>query len=137
MIVLIDTDVLIDVALDRRPFSEPAGRLLDALQERRAEGYVAWHSVSNFYYMVSPRNGSPGAKDFIRDLLRFVDVSPTGTRDVVYAIGLRMADFEDALQCAAAVACEADVIATRNFRDYRNSPVPARKPQAVLTTIRR
>jgi predicted nucleic acid-binding protein len=40
MIVLIDTDVLIDVALDRRPFSEPAGRLLDALQERRAEGRV-------------------------------------------------------------------------------------------------
>lgn len=48
MIVLIDTDVLIDVALDRRPFSDPAGRLLDALQERRGEGYVAWHSISNF-----------------------------------------------------------------------------------------
>jgi predicted nucleic acid-binding protein len=103
MIVLIDTDVLIDVALDRRPFSDPAGRLLDALQERRGEGYVAWHSISNFYYMVAPKKGSPGAKDFIRDLLRFVNVSPAGTRDVLYAIRLPMADFEDALQCAAAV----------------------------------
>lgn len=135
MIVLIDTDVLIDVALDRRPFSVPAGSLLDALQKRRGEAYVAWHSISNFYYMVAPRKGAPGAKDFIRDLLRFVNVSIAGTKDVLYAIHLAMADFEDALQCAAAVACQAEVIATRNFRDYRNSPVPARSPQAVLTAL--
>lgn len=135
MIVLVDTDVLIDVGLDRRPFSDSAGRLLDALQKRRGEGYVAWHSISNFYYMVAPKKGTPGAKDFIRDLLRFVNVSPTGTKDVLYAIRLAMADFEDALQCAAAVACQADVIATRNFRDYRNSPVPARGPQAVLNAL--
>jgi hypothetical protein len=33
------------------------------LQERRGEAYVAWHSISNFYYhMVSPKKGSPGAK---------------------------------------------------------------------------
>jgi predicted nucleic acid-binding protein len=135
VIVLIDTDVLIDVALDRRPFAGPAGDLLDALQERRAEAYVAWHSLSNFYYMVAPKTGSPRAKAFIGDLLRFVDVSPTETKDVLYAIGLPMADFEDALQCAAAVSCEADVIATRNVRDYRNSPVPARNPQGVLKAL--
>jgi predicted nucleic acid-binding protein len=129
MIVLIDTDVLIDVALDCRPFSDPAGRLLDALQERRGEGYVAWRSISNFYYMVAPKKGSPRAKDFIRDLLRFVGVSPAGTRDVLYAIHLPMADFEDALQCDAAVPCHADVTATRNFRDYRQSPVPSETPR--------
>jgi predicted nucleic acid-binding protein len=135
MIVLVDTDVLIDVALDRRPFSRPAGHLLDALERRQGEGYVAWHSISNFCYMVAPKKGTPGAKEFIRDLLRFVEVSPTGTKDVLYAIHLAMADFEDALQCAAAIACQADVIATRNFRDYRNSPVPARSPQAVLRAL--
>jgi hypothetical protein len=62
MIVLIDTDVLIDVALDRRPFAGPAGQLLDALQERRTDAYVAWHSLSNFYYMVAPKKGPPGGK---------------------------------------------------------------------------
>ena len=76
MTVLVDTDVLIDVALDRRPFSELAGNLLDALQKKPGEGYVAWHSISNFHYMVAPKKGNPGAKDFIRELLRFVNVSP-------------------------------------------------------------
>ena len=135
MIVLIDTDVLIDVALDRQPFSNPAASLLDALQKGPSEAYVAWHSISNFYYMVAPKKGSPESKDFIRDLLRFVNVSLTGTREVHYALRLAMTDFEDALQAAAAVACQADVIATRNFRDYRKSPVPARSPQSVLAAL--
>jgi hypothetical protein len=47
-----------------------------------------------------------------------------------------MADFEDALQCAA-VSCHADVIATRNFCDYRKSPLLARNPQVVLKALRR
>jgi hypothetical protein len=79
---------------------------LDALEQKRGEGYVAWHSISNFYHMVAPKKGNPGARDFVRDLLRFVGVSSTGTKDVLYAIHLPMADFEDALQCAAAIACQ-------------------------------
>ena len=43
-----------------------------------------------------------------------------------------MADFEVALQAAAAVACGADLIATRNLRDFARSPVPARSPTAIL-----
>ena len=41
-------------------------------------------------------------------------------------------DFEDALQVAAAEACGADVIATRNVRDYAKSPVRAATPKALL-----
>jgi hypothetical protein len=48
-----------------RWIAAPFQILLDALQERRGEGYVAWHSIFNFYYMVAPKKGSPGAKDFI------------------------------------------------------------------------
>ena len=51
MNVLIDADVLIDLALGRRPHDEPAARLVDALERRRASGFLAWHSASNFYYL--------------------------------------------------------------------------------------
>ena len=101
---------------------------LDALEERRADAYVAWHSLFNFYYMGAQKRVSPGAKDFIGDLLRFVEVSPTRTRDVLYAIGLAMADSEDALQCAAAVSCDADAIATR--KRTRLSPFASSRPQS-------
>ena len=36
-----------------------------------------------------------------------------------------MRDFEDAMQVAAARACGASHIVTRNARDYARSPIPA------------
>jgi len=43
-----------------------------------------------------------------------------------------MPDFEDALQAAAALACGAQLIVTRNERDFKGSPVAALNPEAFL-----
>lgn len=135
MIVLLDTDILIDLALDRQPFAEPAGVLLDFLEQRPGRAFVAWHTLSNFYYLVAPTRGKQGTKDFLLDLTRFVRVAETTTESFVYASKLDLPDFEDALQVSAAVACQAGVIATRNLRDYARSPVRAAEPQALLEDL--
>jgi hypothetical protein len=44
-----------------------------------------------------------------------------------------MRDFEDAMQVVAAEACGADVIATRNIRDYARSPLRAATPKALMS----
>ena len=62
-------------------------------------------------------------------------VAPTSTASAAYAAGLPMRDFEDALQVAAAVACGADTIATRNLRDYAKSPVKADTPANLLKRL--
>ena len=91
MKILVDTDVLVDLALDRRPHGAPAGELLDLLEEKRGIGFIAWHSASN--------------------------------------------DFEDAMQVAAALACGAEVIATRNVRDYAGAPVRAATPASLVKLL--
>lgn len=135
MILLVDTDILIDFALDRRPHAAGAGELLDALERRQATGFIAWHSVANFHYLVVSKQGASVTKAFLLDLLRFVQVAPTSTDSVRYAAGLPMRDFEDALQVAAAVACGASAIATRNVRDYARSPVRAMTSTALLKEL--
>jgi predicted nucleic acid-binding protein len=134
-VILLDTDVLIDVALDRHPFSVAAGELLTLLERRPRRAFVAWHSLSNFYYLVSPTRGGDDARDFLLDLTRFVSVAPTGTEDFQYAALLPLEDFEDALQVAAARACGASFIATRNVKDFRNSPIAAKTPQELTTEL--
>ena len=98
--MLIDTDVLIDVALHRRPHSDSASELLDRLEQGIGSAWVAWHSLSNLYYIVAPVVGKESARDFIIELTRFMDVAETGTKDIRYAAELDMADFEDAMQVA-------------------------------------
>ena len=133
--ILFDTDILIDIALDRQPHSELATDLLRRI-ERGSEGAsIAWHSVSNLYYIVSRALGDSAARDSIEELIRTVSVAATKTEDVHFAMGLPMSDFEDALQVAAARACEARFIVTRNLRDYANSPVPALHPRDALAEL--
>ena len=133
--MLLDTDVLIDVALDRRPFSGPASELLDRIERGPDNAFIAWHTVSNFYYLVASSRGGAGARDFIVELTRFVAVATTGTAALHYAAALPMADFEDAMQVAAAQACGARYIVTRNTRDYRRSPIRAVTPQDALDEL--
>ena len=133
--MLLDTDVLIDVALERRPHSELASEILDRLEYGRQNAFIAWHTVSNFYYLVAPSRGGMSARDFIVELTRFVAVASTGTEAVRYAVSLPMTDFEDAMQVAAARACDAQYIVTRNVKDFARSPIPAISPREALSRL--
>ena len=133
--ILLDTDVLIDVALDRAPHVDAAAELLDYLEHAPRRVFVAWHTLSNFYYLVRPVRGGAAAKDFIEGLTDFVTVAPTDTESLRYATSLPMRDFEDAMQVAAASACGANIIATRNLKDYANSPIRAASPRELLEEI--
>ncbi len=133
--ILIDTDVLVDLALDRDPHAGPAAELLDYLEIRQRRAFVAWHSLSNFYYLVSPARGPQSTREFLVGLTRFLTVAPSDTDALRFAAQLPMKDFEDALQVAAASACGASFIATRNTSDYRRSPIPALSPTDVLEEL--
>jgi predicted nucleic acid-binding protein len=67
--------------------------------------------------------------------MRFVQIVPTSNPEVFSAANLPMKDFEDALQCAAAFACGADVIVTRNIEDYQLSPIKVTTPTQFLNEI--
>ena len=135
MNVLIDTDILLDVALNRTPFSEYSSLVLDASEQKIFQGFIAWHTVSNFYYLFSSSSGSKKTKDFISDILKFIEVSPTSTKDVIYATELNITDFEDALQIAAAKACNAEMLITRNIKHYKKSPIPSFTPKSFLKKL--
>ena len=133
--ILLDTDILIDVALDRRPHSEPSCQLLERIERSIETASIAWHTISNLYYIVRPAHGDIMTREFIHDLTEFVQVVATDTESIRYAIQLPMTDFEDAMQVAAARACNARYIVTRNIKDYERSPVTAVTPHESLQRL--
>ena len=135
MRVLVDTDVLIDLALDRQPHAGAAAELLELLEGRRADGFMAWHSASNFDYLVAPSRGKQEAREFLVDLASVLEIARTTTDSLRVAGRLPLKDFEDAMQVAAALACGADVITTRNVRDYAKAPIEAVTPAELVRRL--
>jgi predicted nucleic acid-binding protein len=135
MIVLFDTDVLLDVALKRQPHSRYSGAAIDLVDAGLIKGFLAWHSASNFFYVSRPKLGRGGVLDFLRHLMLFLEIVPVDSADLQYALRLGLKDFEDSMQVAATTACHAECIVTRNHRDYRDSPIPTIPPAELLVKL--
>lgn len=129
MRILLDTDVLLDVALAREPHVTASAGVLE-WAEAGGEAAVAWHTLTNCAYLLK------GGASFLRKLLEFVEVAQVGDREARQALQLQMPDIEDAFQAAAAVAWSADFIVTRNLPDYKRSPVPALSPKDFLGRLK-
>jgi predicted nucleic acid-binding protein len=134
-VILLDTNVLIDVALDRAPHADGSSALLELLERRGRMAFVSWHTLSNLYYVARPRRGGAEATAFLNRLTRFAQVAPGDTETFRFATSLDMPDLEDAMQVAAAWSCGARFIATRNPKDFRKSPIPARTPEQLLKEL--
>ena len=109
--------------------------MLNYLEAHPNTGFIAWHSISNVFYIFAKATTQEEAKNFILELCQFIQIVPTSNADVWAAANLPMKDFEDALQCTAALACEADVIVTRNLEDYQQAPIHAMTPTQVLNAL--
>jgi hypothetical protein len=133
MRVFVDCDVLIDVGLGREPFCQASGALLNYLEHNNNNnGFIAWHSVANFFYLTAKGNNKQQSRNFIAELCAFVKIVPVSNQDLMIALDLPLTDFEDAMQCASAMACHADVIISRNIKDYQNSPIKTMTPEQFL-----
>ena len=130
MRLLLDINILLDVAFWRP--GEPASSRVIASCGREHEAWLAWHSLATLNYLIEREHSAPIARDFLRSLLGWADVAVAQHADALQALDWPMPDYEDALQAAAAAACGAQVILTRNVRDFKGSPVPAMTPEAFI-----
>ena len=130
MKILIDTDVLLDVALNRKQWVKQSADVL-RWAESGGKAAIAWHTISNCAYLLEG-----DGREFLTQLLSIVDVVETGKPEALDALELPLNDLEDALQVSAAKSWSAHVIVTRNARDYKGSPIKALSPGEFSTSIK-
>ena len=135
MRALVDTNVFLDVLLARKGLAAESQHVLDWFESRPGDGWIAWHTLDNLYYVGWKTCGRGQALAAIDEIMGVFEVSPTASAEAHRARGLGMADFEDALQASAAMAARASYIVTRNTRDFRKSPVKAITPNEFLAAV--
>lgn len=123
MRLFIDTDVLLDVLLERVGHFEESARILDWAETHPGQCAVSWHGLANIHYL-----SKDGAWGFLEELTDFCVVPAAGTLEMKRALGLGFKDLEDAMQASSALLFGAQMIVTRNVSDYRHSPIKAVLP---------
>jgi predicted nucleic acid-binding protein len=136
MRALLDTDVILDFLLERKPFSEAASDLLEHNANGIFDAYISGITPINVFYLGRKVVGAPKIRQGIADLLRLVRISSVTLESLEKALDLPFADYEDAVQYCCATAEGLEAIVTRNVTDYKNSTLPVFTPAEFLSHIK-
>jgi len=134
--LFIDTDVIIDFLIDRKPHSREAAIIFTLIEQKKLKGYVSSLTFSNLYYVlkkVESHNKVISKLDSISKMLTILKVDQQTIKD---AIASGFSDFEDSIQYNCALDYKKiDVLITRNTKDYKNSEIPVMTPADYLKTV--
>lgn len=135
MRALLDTDVLLDLFLDREPFAETAAALWEANERGDFEGYISAITPINLFYITRKLKDLATARQAVVELVATLRVCPVDQETLQSALSLSLEDYEDAVQHASAAANQIDVIVTRNLEDYVGATLPVYSPKDFLKRL--
>jgi predicted nucleic acid-binding protein len=133
--ILFDTNVILDVLLDRQPHATAATALWAAVEQIGAAGIVAAHALTTIHYLVGKDRDTRVATRSVGTILKTFDVARVDGAVLRAALDLGWKDYEDAVTAAAAAAAKCDLLATRDPRGFGTSPVPVLDPASALAAI--
>jgi predicted nucleic acid-binding protein len=133
--ILLDTNVVLDVLLDRRPHAEASAAVWAAVEKGAAEGMLAAHAVTTIHYLVRKEQGNAKAKRIVSAILRVFKIAAVDGAVIQEALQLPFSDFEDAVTAAAASLAGCDYLVTRDPKGFRESPLQAVAPEAVTPLL--
>ncbi len=132
MRALLDTNVILDVLLDRKPHAAASEAIWAAIETGAGKGFLAAHAITTIYYLVQKQLGSAQARQILRALLQVFTVAAVDERVLKNALNLDCPDFEDSVALAAAQNAGCDFVITRDPKGFRNAPLRVFTPTAAL-----
>ena len=136
MKLLVDTNVVLDVLLDREPWIETARELWRANDHGQITGYLTATTLTDIFYIARKVKNLSHAHAAVLLCLEAFDICPVDREALELAIALPGSDFEDNLQIAAAMRAGLDAIVTRNRSDYGAAPIAIFSPEEALTRLK-
>ncbi len=118
MKVLLDTNIIIDIALERQPYVTNSETVLAFVEQGQIEGYISASTISDLYYIIRKQKGRDLTIEFLQVILTFCQIATVNQTVITMAFTTNFKDFEDAIQYSTAVVNQLDGIITRNPQDF-------------------
>ena len=122
--IFVDTNVVIDLLAKREPFYKEVQDLFTLSDKKEVQLFISSLTFANVYYSIARHHKEVDAKKYLSKFKVLVKILSLEDKAIELALASDFKDFEDGLQYFVAIDNEADVIITRNKKDYTNSKIP-------------
>ncbi|MBP9070300.1 MAG: PIN domain-containing protein [Bacteroidia bacterium] len=131
--VFVDTNILVDLIADRRPFSKFAIQLFTMAEERKIKLYTSSHSIATTHYLLKKYIDEKELRDVLYSILDYLNIVAIDQDVIKKGLKSKHKDFEDALQIISAYSIDRlDCIVTRNTKDFKGSEIPVLTPDELI-----
>ncbi|MBD3583922.1 type II toxin-antitoxin system VapC family toxin [Flavobacterium selenitireducens] len=127
--VFLDTNIIVDLIADRKPFSKYAIEIFQLAEENKLEIFTSSHSIATTHYLLKKYLDEKSLRDVLYNLLDFLTVIPVDVDIIKKGLRSSHKDFEDSIQILCASSIEKiNYIITRDGKDFKGSEIPVLSP---------
>ncbi len=130
--VFFDTNILLDIALERRKYNKDAINLIKLIKNKQIKGFINGAGIVSIHYIISKSRGKTTALQFIKDIIKIFEIAELDKKVIQNAINSNFTDFEDAIQEFSAIDAGVEIIVTRNTKDFKNSRLQVFEPKQLI-----
>ncbi len=130
--VFVDTDIVLDLLGNRKPFYRHAAELFTIADRSEITIFVSSLSFSNLNYILSKQYSANQARKILMKFKTLVTVLSASDKVVELALLSDFKDFEDALQYFTALENGVTLLLTRNLKDYKTAGIPIMTAEQYL-----
>lgn len=131
--VFLDTDIILDLFLDRQPHLENTRKIFQLASNGEIKLFTSVTTFTNIFYILSKLMSRTKTKEKLIFLEKRVNVLNSKHEIVKLALYSAFSDFEDGVQHYTALACGMDILLTRNIKDYKNSMITVKTTAEFLS----
>ena len=135
MKVLFDTNIILDLILDRKPFSEHASYLISKVERSEINGFLCATTITTIHYLLSKYLDKEKSIESIHSIMALFEIASVNRLVIENALVSKFNDFEDSVLHESARHAGAEYIITRNIKDFKKSKIPAFSPTEFLNML--
>jgi predicted nucleic acid-binding protein len=133
--ILFDTNIILDVLLNREPFVKLSATLVSAVENKEIEGFLCATTITTLDYLISKETNRSKSRVEIRKLLGIFHISEVNVKVLELSLNSKFNDFEDAVQYYSGEYCSVNGLVTRNTKDYKQAKLPIYTPSELSHVI--
>lgn len=134
--VLLDTNIILDIALERDEFVKKSVELLLLINKLEYKAFVTATTVSDIYYISQKLVGHDKTINFLTNLFEHIKIAGVETMIILNALKSNIKDFEDAIQIETAKQNDIRVVITRNKKDFEKSDLEIYTPNEYINKLK-